>query len=136
MKKLYSAAIMVAFLLPVCQADASPKMTKPEVRRMLDATNTPYGSWAVPSYVVSCESHFQRWPAGNPTDSYYQVIPSTWGDMLDPSDGDGVALKTQRQLRRVGSKLKGTPAATPLLGQHVVADEIRRTSGLSQWSCA
>lgn len=38
-----------------------------------------YGDWAIPAYIVECESHFQNMPPNYAGASgYYQIIPSTW----------------------------------------------------------
>jgi hypothetical protein len=44
-----------------------------------DPPQLAYGQWAIPSYIVQCESTFQNLPPNSAGASgYYQIIPGTW----------------------------------------------------------
>jgi hypothetical protein len=43
------------------------------------APSLSYGQWAIPSYIVECESTYQNLPPNSAGASgYYQIIPGTW----------------------------------------------------------
>lgn len=80
---------------------------------------TPYGNWAIPSYIVACESGGQNLsPNSAGASGYYQIIPSTWASY---------------------GGLQYGPAAyeSSKLGQDIIASRIWADgSGANQWVCA
>lgn len=90
--------------------------------RSIDAA-TPYGEWAIPWYIVSCESggDYTQWNLGS-TDprrasGAYQIIKSTW-------------------YRHGGAQWASAAAYAPDYAQHIVAGRIWRSGGASQWDCS
>ena len=78
-------------------------------------TATPAG-WAIPAYVVMCESHGQNLPPNSAGASgYYQIIPSTWAAYGGAGPAAYLASKGE---------------------QDQVAARIWREGGPSQWVCA
>lgn len=94
---------------------------------------TPEGRWAIPGYIVECESH------GNPhalnqssgAGGAYQALPSTWRAYRSQ-----VGRKTRRQLRRAHVRLKNVANHTKLVGQHIIARLIWLSDGPGAWSCS
>lgn len=93
--------------------------------RRLDAL-TPYGAYAIPAYIVACESHgdFRAYNAGyephgpgSGPGGAYQIIASTWA-------GYG------------GLAFAPTAAQASPLAQHIVAGRIWAAEGSSPWACA
>lgn len=80
---------------------------------------TPYGNWAIPGYIVACESGGQNLPPNSAGASgYYQIISSTWAGY------GGLAYASEAYL---SSKL----------GQDIVASRIwDGGAGAGQWVCA
>lgn len=87
-------------------------------RRREDAL-TPYGNWAIPGYIVQCESTFQNLPPNSAGASgYYQIIPSTWA-------GYG------------GGAYASQAYEAPKVDQDIVAGRIwDGGNGAGQWVCA
>lgn len=74
--------------------------------------------WAIPTYIVMCESHGQNLPPnGAGASGYYQIIPSTWAGY------GGTRYASQAYL---ASKAE----------QDIVARAIWNGGGASQWDCA
>lgn len=72
---------------------------------------TPYGEWAIPSYIVYCESKYSYTVVNSiGAEGAYQVIPST-------EDGYNCDLSWPG-------------------GQHICARRIMDAAGSSQWDCA
>lgn len=90
------------------------------IRRQTDAV-TPFGAWAIPAYIVMCESHgsFTVVNTSNPNRpaGAYQIITGTW-------QGFG------------GGAWAQTADAAPPLAQHIVAGRIWRAHGSAPWACA
>lgn len=84
--------------------------------RILIDKLTPYGDWAIPAYIVKCESNFNM-RALNPSSGaggWYQLLPST-------------------SLAYGGTS---TPHLMSAIQQHRVAGRVLRGQGLSAWVCA
>lgn len=115
---------------PVCDQTCQVK----QERNRLEKRFTPHGHWAIPSYIVMCESH------GNPRDvnpasgagGAYQDLPSTWQSTMR-----SVPARVKRQLVMVGARLKARAELTNLLGQHVVNFYLSDGGHhFGPWSCA
>lgn len=79
---------------------------------------TPYGPWAIPHYIVMCESGGTNHPPNSAGASgYYQIIPGTW---------------------RGNGGLRFAPAAwlATKQEQDVIARRIWNSGGPGQWDCA
>lgn len=77
---------------------------------------TPYGRWAIPWYVVRCESRGRNLPPNSAGASgYYQMIVSTW--------------------HALGGKTTHAYQA-PKVEQDRLAHKLWTTVGPSQWDCA
>lgn len=87
--------------------------------RRYEDSITPYGEWAIPGYIVYCESTYENQPPNSAGASgYYQIVPSTWAAY------GGLAYAPQAYL---SSKT----------GQDVIAGRIwAGGAGASQWTCA
>ena len=105
-----------------CKDKCWEKRQRSKLRRLA----TPFGRWAIPSYVVMCESHgnFHAYNGVLGAGGAYQIIPGTWNAYL-PS-------------RRVIGLLGGDhgPQFSGRILQHVVAHRLRQDQGLSPWACA
>lgn len=81
---------------------------------------TPYGEWAIPSYIVSCESGgvYTKWNyGGSGASGAYQIMGGTW--------------------RAYGGGAFASAAAyAPPWAQHIIAHRIYSASGSGPWSCA
>ncbi len=87
-------------------------------RRYEDAL-TPYGNWAIPSYIVYCESRFQNTGPNSATASgYYQITSGTWA-----SYGGGAYAS---------AAYLASKSAQDLIASLIWADG----AGASQWTCA
>lgn len=91
--------------------------------RHIDAI-TPYGEWAIPAYVVMCESggDYTQWNLGSTSpdraSGAYQIIGPTWR-------GYG------------GLEYASKAAYAPAWAQHIVASRISNGgTSTSQWDCA
>lgn len=93
------------------------KLAERAERRRLDAL-TPYGEYAIPTYIVMCESG-GNFGALNPSGAggAYQIIPSTWAAY------GGLAYAP--------SAVSASEEA-----QHIVAGRIWSDVGASAWVCA
>jgi hypothetical protein len=82
---------------------------------------TPHGSWAIPQYVVMCESggNFKAVNTSNPNRpaGAYQIITSTW-------------------LAYGGGRFAPTADAATPREQHIIAGRIWNSGGAGQWACA
>ncbi len=88
-----------------------------QLRRWLRAHQNPPG-WAIPTYIVMCESGGANLaPNGAGASGYYQIIPSTWA-----ANGG---------YRYAPEAYMASKAA-----QDAVARAIWRSGGPSQWDCA
>jgi hypothetical protein len=94
--KRFGMKVVGCELMYTCHTDLSDEVVVASTHRletMLHPPNTfhatahdpepvvslPYGNWAIPSYIVQCESTFQNLPPnGAGASGYYQIIPSTW----------------------------------------------------------
>lgn len=103
------------------------------IRRRLIKKYTPEGRYAIPSYIVSCES------GGNPravnsssgAGGAYQIMPSTWSTYKAR-----VGHKTRRALADIKSRLKALPQQTDMVAQNIVARIIWKDAGAGAWSCS
>lgn len=89
------------------------RASQQEIAKLTPYDCGSYGSFAIPCYVVDCESHFD-WNAVNPSSgarSVYQMLPSTYGGVCDTCDW-----------------------SQP--DQHLAASRVWARSGGSEWSCA
>lgn len=97
---------------------------KLEQRRIDEVT--PYGAWAIPGYIVSCESggDFRAYnpgyepngPGSGPGGAY-QIIQQTW-------------------YAYGGGRWSSSARYAPPLAQHIVAGRIWDAVGTSAWACA
>lgn len=82
---------------------------------------TPHGAWAIPAYVVMCESggNFKAVNSSNPNRpaGAYQIITSTW-------------------LAHGGGKFAPTADRATPQQQHIIAARIWASGGPGQWECA
>lgn len=82
---------------------------------------TPFGNWAIPSYIVMCESggNFRSVNTSNPNRpaGAYQIITSTWS-------------------AHGGRRFAWAADAASPLAQHIIAGRIWRSGGASQWECS
>lgn len=108
--------------LPGCRTRACDA----RVRHWLEV-HYPPPRWAIPMYVIECESHFTNEPPheyapGIDPSGYYQIISSTWRAYGGPTDG-GRHPNASEWPRRV---------------QDRIARKILRESphGLHEWECA
>lgn len=96
------------------------KAKRRENKRRLSAL-TPYGKWAIPAYIVMCESHgnFRARNRVSSAGGAYQILDSTW-------------------IAYGGTPYRDShPAAVaPPWEQHKIAGRIWRRGGPSQWQCA
>lgn len=101
------------------------KLREQARKRRLDRA-TPYGKWAIPVYIVMCESRgdfraynsgYEPHGPGSGPGGAYQIIAQTW------------AAYGGRAFAAVASE------ATPL-AQHIVAGRIWSAVGGSAWECA
>lgn len=87
-------------------------------RQLLDRY-TPYGKWAIPGYIVACESEGRNLsPNSASAAGYYQIISSTW-------------------YAYGGGRYASEADYASLLEQSIVASKIWDGGrGASQWDCA
>lgn len=81
---------------------------------------TPYGEWAIPGYVVGCESggDYTEWNhGGSGASGAYQIMGGTW-------------------YAYGGGRYASAAAYARPWQQHLVARRILRGQGLGAWSCA
>lgn len=81
---------------------------------------TPWGEWAIPTYIVMCESGgvYTKWNyGGSGASGAYQIMGRTWA-------GHG------------GLRWASAAAYAPDYAQHIVAARIWASGGASQWSCS
>lgn len=93
---------------------------KRKERIILDAL-TPFGDWAIPGYIVMCESggNFRAKNPSSTAGGAYQIIDDTWyaygGSRYD---------------------VRHPAAAAPPIEQHEIAGRIWRGSGAGAWLCS
>jgi hypothetical protein len=84
---------------------------------------TPFGEWAIPPYIVMCESSgvYTKWNSGSTSRSRasgaYQYLESTW----DNYGGEAYA---------------DVAAEAPPYAQHIIANRTYKTTGVREWMCA
>lgn len=87
---------------------------------------TPYGNWAIPEYIVMCESggdfsaynsSYEPTGPGSGPGGAYQIILQTWN-----SYG--------------GAAFASSASVSSELGQHIVAGRVWNDVGTSAWACA
>lgn len=81
---------------------------------------TPYGEWAIPSYIVMCESGgvYSKWNlGGSGASGAYQIMSGTWA-------------------RWGGNRWASAAAYAPPYAQHIVARRIWFGQGAAAWSCS
>lgn len=93
------------------------------MRREREARERAEG-WAIPSYIVECESHFHNehphvYSAGVDPSGYYQIIGSTW--------------RSYGGLRYAPEAWLATRAQQGIIARKIVAES---RNGLSEWQCA
>jgi hypothetical protein len=97
------------------------KISKRREAWLAERKLTPFGAWAIPAYIVFCESHgnFRARNAVSSAGGAYQILDTTW------RAHGGTAYADSH------------PAAVaPPLEQHKIAGRIWRSGGASQWACA
>lgn len=81
---------------------------------------TPFGEWAIPAYIVMCESggNYRAWnQSGSDASGAYQFLGSSWRAWG-------------------GGRYASAAAYAPPWAQHIVAARYYRAAGTSPWECA
>lgn len=81
---------------------------------------TPYGEWAIPTYIVMCESGGDYGvpnKGGSGATGAYQIMDDTWA-------------------RQGGLRYAKRAMYAPDYAQHIVAGRIWASGGASQWACS